>query len=173
MKIAHRCMLQSNGCKMRMQLTGKVQKNSKPHRKTRYLYVAFQERVHFTTHSFDLSQIDCSLCFPVDCSLSLQASVIEFEGNEAKKAEKQHVYGTEIKRKIAEGKVEVRITWRCCLEHFSVNVSPQVEFALVNDPGGEDAECDDLGVATVDLCTVRYGRPYLVACLVQLVPTRR
>jgi len=64
-----------------------------------------------------------------------KASVIEFEGNEATKAEKQHVYGTEIKRKIAEGKVEV-------------------EFALVNDPGGEDAECDDLGVATVDLCTV-------------------
>jgi len=26
-----------------------------------------------------------------------------------------------------------------------------VEFALVKDPGGENPQCDDLGVATIDL----------------------
>lgn len=34
----------------------------------------------------------------------------------------------------------------------------QVEFALVKDPGGEIAECDDLGVATIDLINEVLGK---------------
>ena len=89
--------------------------------------------------------------------------------------------GDEIKRKLAEGKVQVR---RCaqpvCSPASAVYVAavpplsashhcpcgeltchcecPQVEFALVKDPGGDDPQCDDLGVATIDLINEVLGR---------------
>ena len=87
--------------------------------------------------------------------------------------------GDEIKRKLAAGKVEVSratlvsrapaclITRRqtaapsaiprpatsFCLFGPSDSgcVALQMEFALVKDPGGEDPQCDDLGVGTIDL----------------------
>ena len=87
--------------------------------------------------------------------------MITYEAGEATKAEQKAVYGAEVKRKLAEGKVEVKKLMPAPLNEgrivdFITDVMPQVEFALVNDPGGDNAACEDLGVATVDLCEVTW-----------------